>query len=68
MVTVTSGANDASAQLAGQTVGQVRTAFAKALNIPAGAKATVNSKAVSDDYTLRSGDALNFVKATAEKG
>lgn len=68
MVTVISGANEASATLEGQSVGQVRQAFAAALNIPDGARATVNGEAVGETYSLQDGDELNFVKDTAEKG
>lgn len=68
MVTVISGANEATAQLDGQTVGQVRAAFGAALNIPDGARGTVNGDVVDDSYELESGDELNFVKDTAEKG
>lgn len=68
MVTVISGANDATAELAGQTVAQVRAQFTKPLSIPAGAKATVNGGSVSETYVLRDGDNLSFTKNTAEKG
>lgn len=68
MVTVISGANEASAELAGQTVGSVRASFRTPLNIPAGARATVNSTAVDDQYVLREGDNLVFTKNTAQKG
>lgn len=68
MVTVISGANEATADLAGQSVASVRAAFATALNIPEGAKPTVDGESVDEGYTLSDGDELNFVKDTAEKG
>lgn len=68
MVTVISGANEATADLAGQSVGEVRRAFGAALNIPDGSKATVNGASASETYTLQSGDELSFVKDTAQKG
>ena len=68
MVTVISGANEATAQLSGQTVGEVRTAFGAALNISAQARATVNGRAVDNGTTLAEGDRLVFTRDTAEKG
>lgn len=68
-VSLSSGANSAPAlEIAGQTVAQVRTQFAEAMSIPAGSRATVNGKAVEENYVLRDGDKLAFVKNTAEKG
>lgn len=68
MVTILSGANEATAQLAGQTVSQVREAFKAALNIPDTAVATVNGRSADAGYALRDGDELSFVKDTAQKG
>lgn len=68
MVTVISGANEANAELAGQTVGQVRESFAGPLNIAAGARATVNGLTADEGTILRDGDQVNFTKQTAEKG
>ena len=68
MVTVISGANEATAELAGQSVAQVRAAFAGPLNIAAGARATVNGQAADEATLLRDGDQINFTKQTAEKG
>ena len=68
-VSLSSGANSAPAlEIAGLTVGQVRTQFAEAMSIPTAARATVNGQAVQDTYVLRDGDKLAFVKNTAEKG
>lgn len=68
-VSISSGANtENNLELAGQTVAQVRQRFGEALSIPAGARATVNNKAVDETYVLRDGDRLAFVKNTAEKG
>ena len=68
MVTIISGANEATAQLAGQTVSDVRTAFGAALNIAAQARATVNGRAVENGTVLSEGDRLVFTRDTAEKG
>ena len=68
MVTIISGANEATAQLAGQTVSDVRTAFGAALNLAAQARATVNGRAVENGTVLSEGDRLVFTRDTAEKG
>jgi hypothetical protein len=68
MVTIISGANEANAQLAGQAVSVARNTFGAGLNIPAGARATVNGRAVDDTFTLSEGDRVVFAAATAEKG
>lgn len=68
MVTIISGANEATAQLAGQTVNDVRQAFGAALNISANARATVNGRAVDNTTRLQDGDRLVFTRDTAEKG
>lgn len=67
-VRIQSGANDESLNVAGQTVGDVRTRFGTALNIASDAAATVNDEAVEDDFELADGDRLVFGKQTAEKG
>lgn len=67
-VQVSSGGNSATLEVAGSTVAKVRSDFGESLNITAGAKPTVNGKAVPEDYTLRDGDRLSFVTNTAEKG
>jgi hypothetical protein len=68
MVTVISGANEATAQLAGQTVGDVRAAFGTALNIGAAARATINGAAADAGAVLQENDRLVFTRDTAEKG
>lgn len=69
MVTVTSGANSNDLDgLAGQTVAQVRQAFAGIFNIASDAVATLNGERVSADQILNEGDELVFSRATAQKG
>jgi len=68
MVTVQSGANENVLQLSGQTVGQVRAAFASALNIAPSAVATINGERADNDHTLAAGDKLVFAKEVARKG
>jgi hypothetical protein len=68
-VSVASGGNaENSLEIAGLTITQVRKQFGEALAISPTQKPTVGGKAVSETYTLRDGDALVFVKNTAEKG
>lgn len=68
-VTVTSGANARNVDgLAGQTVGQVRTAFSSIYGIGSGDTATVNGRAATDATRLNDGDEVAFTKRTAQKG
>ena len=68
MVTVISGANRLSLDVAGDTVGAIRERFGTALNIPDGASAQVNGDSQDDGFELESGDELVFTKTSAEKG
>ena len=68
-VTVTSGANARSVEgLEGQTVGQIRTAFASIYGIDSGDNAKVNGRDATDSATLEDGDEVAFSKRTAQKG
>lgn len=67
-VTVLSGANEATLDVEGRSVGTVRHDLARTFNIPDGAQATINGKNVPDSTILADGDELSFVKATARKG
>jgi len=69
MVTITCGVNSLpTAKVIGSSVGEVRRSYREQLNIPAGARAIVNGRPGNDDTTLKSGDELEFVKETGEKG
>jgi hypothetical protein len=69
MVTVTSGANSGDLEgLAGQTVAQVRAAFASIYGIATDAVSTVNGNRVDGDYILNEGDELSFSRTVAQKG
>lgn len=67
-VTVLSGANEATLDVDGQTIGEIRSALAGPFNIPSGARATLNGCAATDRDRVHDGDELNFVKASASKG
>jgi len=54
--------------LAGLSIRQVRDRFGAALNIPAGATATVNGHAVSDTQVLVDGEEVVFAKPLGQKG
>lgn len=68
-VKVIHGANDDSFQLAGKTVGNVRSSLVDAFNIPPnGAIAFVNDVQVDMDYLLEGGETLEFCKQYGQKG
>jgi hypothetical protein len=67
-VEVSSGVNNMSLQLAGKTVGEVRTQLSSVLNIDGDYSAEVNGAAVNASHTLKDGDSLEFVKASGTKG
>lgn len=68
LVKVIHGAADGSHPLAGHTVGAARSALAQAYNIPSDAVANVGSTAVGEDYVLRPGESLEFIKEAGVKG
>lgn len=68
-VTVTSGANARQVEgLAGQSVGQIRSAFASIYGIASTDTATVNGRSATDSTRLNDGDEVAFTKRTAQKG
>ena len=52
----------------GYTVKAIKNAYRDTFNIPEIAKAFVDGEEVSDEYVLRSGEALEFVKESGRKG
>lgn len=54
--------------LTGLTVGEARSRFAAALNIPDGATATVNGIAVPESQVIVDGEELVFAKPLGQKG
>jgi len=69
IIKVTCGANSQEfGDLEGKKVGKVRRDLAQAFNIPKDAKALVQGEQVEDNYVLRKGNHLEFVKAAGTKG
>lgn len=62
MITVVHGADVESADFAGRTVRDVRTAYANVFNIKDDTVAKVNGKQVGEDYVLKDGEKLVFDK------
>jgi excisionase family DNA binding protein len=66
-VKVIHGACDAEFDLAGASVGNVRTTLVDVFNISADAVAFLNGKRVDRSYRLRGGERLEFVKPWGRK-
>ena len=66
--TIINGVNTLSADLAGKTVNEVRDMLSQALNIDPEAQSVVNGDSVAEDYTLATGDELEFIKSSGVKG
>lgn len=54
--------------LTGLTVGEVRSRFEDAMNIPENATATVNGIPVEDEQVLVNGEEVLFAKPLGQKG
>jgi len=67
-VVIISGTNRLETETDCETVGAIRSDFAEALNIPAGAAATVNGSRADDNTRVCPGDEVSFTKATGSKG
>lgn len=67
-VIVVCGANTQVLQMAGSTVGDARRRLADVMNIPPSAQALITGNAVPDDYMLREGERLEFVRPAGVKG
>lgn len=67
-VRVTHGANDEEFQVAGKSVSAVRRSLKGAFNIPDDAQALVKGDVVDENYKLKEGDQLEFVKQSGTKG
>lgn len=52
----------------GMTVGEIRSRFASALNIPSGAVAQVNGHSVADTQRIVDGEEISFAKPLGQKG
>jgi len=68
-IPVTYGATPAvDVECVGMTIAQVRDSLAEGLNIPEDADAAVSGEPVEASYKLQTGDSLEFVRASGEKG
>jgi hypothetical protein len=65
---IISGVNNISTDLNGKSVAEIRQMLGQALNIAPDSRPVVNGNEASEDYILESGDELEFVKASGEKG
>ena len=68
MVTVISGPNGGSFQLAGRSVASIRADFSSPYNLSADYEARLNGQAVEGTATVSDGDKLVFTLPTGEKG
>lgn len=67
-VNVVHGANEGEFEVAGETVGRVRSALVHAFNIPDDAIALANGRRVSFGYIAQAGDVIEFVVERGDKG
>ena len=67
-VTVESGVNSTTAELAGQKVCDIRVMLRQPLNIDPAARIVVNGDAVPSEYVAQDGDTIEFVKQSGQKG
>ena len=62
------GVNDIELDLAGRRITMVYTVLEQVLNIPRDASVTVNGGRVDDEYVVRPGDEIEFLKNAGVKG
>ena len=67
-VRVVSGASAQNVDMAGKTIGEIRSFMTQALNIGSGAQALVTGHSVGDDHVVAEGDQVEFVREAGEKG
>jgi|SRR5499427_10362747 len=68
-VRVTHGANDCEFEnLAGKSVASVRKALASVFSIPKDAQPYIKGEVVQEDYKLKQGEQLEFLKQSGTKG
>lgn len=68
MTTVTCGANSQEVEGTGKTIGDIRRNYTDVLNIPPDAQALVNGEEATDDHIIGGDEAIEFVKASGQKG
>ncbi len=62
------GVNDLELDLAGKSIRTVYKVLEQVLNIPRDASVSVNGNRVDDDYVVRPGDEIEFLKTAGVKG
>jgi hypothetical protein len=67
-VSVSYGIHKMTADAIGKTVADVRAGLSQVMNIPANAGAVINGQRVTDDHTIKKGEAVEFVKEAGVKG
>lgn len=68
MVRVIYGVHSLEANIAGRSVGEIRTVLKQALNIGPQAVAVVDGREILESYILQAGQILEFVRLAGEKG
>ena len=67
-IQVQCGANSQDVDFAGRTVAEAKDFLRQSLNIPEGARQLVTGQTVADDYVLRDGERLEFMRESGRKG
>ena len=62
------GVNELDLDLAGKSVRGIWKVLEQVLNIPRDAQVSVNGARVDDEYVVRPGDEIEFLKAAGVKG
>jgi hypothetical protein len=68
VVRIVSGASGCEFDVAGKSVGSVKNFAQEILNVSSISESYVRGKKVSDDYILKAGDCLEFIKPSGSKG
>ncbi len=68
LIRVSCGANSDEFPVCGKTVSEVANVLSEILNIDSVTSPLVNGESVEKDYVLKSGDNLEFVKPSGQKG
>ena len=68
MAIVKCGANTSQDNIINRTVGEVRTSHSVPLGIDSSAVCFVNGHTVNEDYLVKEGDRVEFMKPAGQKG
>lgn len=69
--TINYDVNVHNSDVSGKTISQVREVIGPGINLPAmasSAEARVNGQTVGEDYVVKAGESITFVKKAGEKG